>query len=34
MALDYDIFANNCQKYARLFMTELGAKHYRRLFHF
>ncbi|MEX5402662.1 hypothetical protein VPH47_00295 [Stenotrophomonas sp. WED208] len=29
----YQLFHNNCQKFARHFMTTLGVKHYRRLFH-
>ncbi|WP_172319071.1 hypothetical protein [Paraburkholderia solitsugae] len=30
---DYKLLHNNCQKFARLFMTELGASHNRSLFH-
>jgi len=30
---DYKLLHNNCQKFARLFMTALGAKHDRELFH-
>ncbi|MCD9087846.1 hypothetical protein [Stenotrophomonas sp. SY1] len=30
---DYKQLHNNCQKFGRLFMTELGAKHSRSLFH-
>lgn len=29
---DYKLLHNNCQKFGRLFMEELGAKHSRRLF--
>lgn len=29
---DYKLLHNNCQKFARLFMTELGATHSRKLF--
>ncbi len=29
----YGLLHNNCQKFARLFMTELGVKHYRKFFH-
>ena len=34
MAKQYDTLTNNCQKFARLFLTQLGAKHHRKLFHF
>lgn len=30
---DYKLLHNNCQKFARLLMTELGASHHRELFH-
>ena len=30
---DYKLLHNNCQKFARLFMIELGASHSRELFH-
>lgn len=29
----YRLLHNNCQKFARKFMTALGVKHYRKLFH-
>jgi len=29
----YNVLTNNCQKFARIFMTQLGAKHKRKLFH-
>jgi hypothetical protein len=29
----YSLFGNNCQKFARLFMTNLGSVHRRQLFH-
>ena len=34
MAKDYDTLTNNCQKFARIFMTQLGSKHRRNFFHF
>lgn len=33
MASRYDVLTNNCQKFGRIFMTQLGAKHQRQLFH-
>jgi len=33
MAERYDTLTNNCQKFARIFMTRLGAKHNRHFFH-
>ena len=30
---EYSTLHNNCQKFARLFMTKLGARHHRSLFH-
>lgn len=34
MAEQYDTLTNNCQKFARIFMTQLGARHNRRFVHF
>jgi hypothetical protein len=34
MAKEYDTLTNNCQKFARIFMTQLGSKHKRNFFHF
>ncbi|MEN8150293.1 MAG: hypothetical protein ABFS86_10745 [Planctomycetota bacterium] len=30
---DYGLLKNNCQKFARIMMTQLGAKHHRSVFH-